>query len=101
MTFFFVLDEKRRVAVATRQQWEEFPEERALVAETRLPAATVTTFFDGTAEDEHMPPPVFATMAQIERHWRREARYASWEEAESGHERIVARYRELFTPAAA
>ena len=98
MTFFFVLDEQRRVVSATQQEWETFPEEELMVAETRLPAATVTTFFDGEAEHgEDAPPRTFATISQIERSWREEARYASWEEAESGHERIVSRYLEGFS----
>jgi hypothetical protein len=94
MTSFYVLDEKRRVVGATQQQWEAFPEERMLVAETRLPAATVTTFFDGAVDGPDGPPPLFMTTAQIERAWRREARYATWAEAEAGHARIVAKYLE-------
>lgn len=101
MTFFFVLDENRRVVSATRQQWEAFPEEQLLVAETRLPAATVTTFFDGTADGEDGSALLFATISQRERDWLQEARYASWEEAETGHERVVARYLDPVVQAAA
>ncbi|MBW1992561.1 MAG: hypothetical protein JRI59_10740 [Deltaproteobacteria bacterium] len=94
----YILVGKRPVPEPDLVKWAQWYEraENRVVKQTKLGEATVSTIFLGI---DHRcsgdgPPLLFETMVFGGEHDGWQERYATWEEAEAGHERAVKMVRE-------
>ncbi len=94
---YYVLDVDRRAIQVTEAQWRaQSRTDRQLVAEDEVPHGRVWTRFTGIALHESEDRKPFLTESLIGEDGIQEAHYATWEEAEAGHKRIVEEYRKAF-----
>jgi hypothetical protein len=102
---YYVLDERRRAIAATPEEWQSFPREKALVAETRLAGGrvVVATFFNGIDHAFDDPDEagifLFETLTQVGEDFSEDGAWRSWDEAAAAHEETVKRYQRLFSKA--
>ena len=96
-TRYFVLDADRRPVEVAEAQWRaQSRGERQTVAEDEVPHGQVWTRFSGIALGEGAEKRLFTTESLIGENGLEEASYATWAEAEAGHQRVVEKYRKLF-----
>jgi hypothetical protein len=98
---FYRLVDKKPVHCATGQEWAEWYEPAAvsgerIVARDELDGIEVSTIFTGIDPNpvDHDPPQLFETMTFVNGKSTGAAiRYATWQQAEAGHRRMVIKAR--------
>lgn len=96
MTGHMVLDEDHNLVPADLQTWARYFEEmRRVVGQTDVAGAHVSTVFLGIDHSFGRGPGLwFETMIFRDGDEDGVWRYTTWEQAEAGHERVVAALRE-------
>ena len=93
MTDHYILDGHKAVRVDDLMTWATKFEDAEFrrVSSTKVNGIEVSTVFLGLDHSfGHGPPAIFESMIFGGEHDQGQWRYSTWEEAESGHKRIVA-----------
>lgn len=91
MTMYYILEGQTPVAVSDVLEWAEWYEEAdRTVKKTRVGDVEVSTVFTGLDLFSRGPPLLFQTVVFGGERSGDKWRYNTWEEAEAGHDRVVA-----------
>ncbi len=97
MTKYYILDDKNNAVESTDidcYRWKQMHPERARIGRTEIGLADVSTVFLGMDHGWGSERELFETMIFGGDRNDEQFRYATWDEAKAGHDRVVAELQE-------